>query len=198
MVSCFAFSVWMPATGWPSRRAEPDGHVERVGSGPQVGFSPHLERDGLRAAQRLGGGVGASAIVVDGDHRLGQAAGRGVEVERRDGGDCRCYGTQDERDRKSEPRQTIEHARGIPDECGVALAGVRSARHGALPGYEGCMNDDRETQDPDDAALDADAPTDGGKGDQYDEGVVAADDTGMLGGEQLITQMEIERGLRGE
>jgi hypothetical protein len=60
------------------------------------------------------------------------------------------------------------------------------------------MNDNRETQDPEDAALDADAPTDGGKGDQYDEGVVAADDTGMLGGEQLITQMEIERGLRGE
>jgi hypothetical protein len=64
------------------------------------------------------------------------------------------------------------------------------------------MNDNRETQDPEDAALDAvqdaDAPTDGGKGDQYDEGVVAADDTGMLGGEQLITQMEIERGLRGD
>ncbi|MDQ6941619.1 MAG: hypothetical protein M3169_03780 [Candidatus Eremiobacteraeota bacterium] len=60
------------------------------------------------------------------------------------------------------------------------------------------MNDDRETQDPDDAVLDADAPTDGGKGDEYDEGVIAADDTGMLGGEQLITQIEIERGLRGE
>jgi len=65
------------------------------------------------------------------------------------------------------------------------------------------MNDNPETQDLEDAtledaALDADAPTDGGKGDQYDEGVVAADDTGMLGGEQLITQMEIERGLRGE
>jgi hypothetical protein len=60
------------------------------------------------------------------------------------------------------------------------------------------MNDNRETQDPDDAALDADAPADGGKGDEYDEAVVAADDTGMLGGEKLITQMEIERGLRGE
>jgi hypothetical protein len=61
------------------------------------------------------------------------------------------------------------------------------------------MNDDRANQDPEDAAIeDADAPTDGGKGDQYDEAVVAADDTGMLGGEQLITQMEIERGLRGE
>jgi hypothetical protein len=59
------------------------------------------------------------------------------------------------------------------------------------------MNDDRETQDPDDAALDTAEPTDGGKGDEYDEAVVAADDTGMLGGEQLITQMEIERGLRG-
>jgi hypothetical protein len=60
------------------------------------------------------------------------------------------------------------------------------------------MNDNRENQDPDDAALeDSDAPTDGGKGDEYDESVVAADDTGMLGGEQLITQMEIERGLRG-
>jgi hypothetical protein len=61
------------------------------------------------------------------------------------------------------------------------------------------MNDDRQNQDPEDAALDdADAaPTDGGKGDEYDEAVIAADDTGMLGGEQLITQMEIERGLRG-
>ena len=60
------------------------------------------------------------------------------------------------------------------------------------------MNDDRANQDPEDAALEgADAPTDGGKGDEYDEAVVAADDTGMLGGEQLITQMEIERGLRG-
>jgi len=61
------------------------------------------------------------------------------------------------------------------------------------------MNDDRENQNPEDAVLDdADAPTDGGKMDEYDEGVVAADDTGMLGGEQLITQMEIERGLRGD
>ncbi len=65
------------------------------------------------------------------------------------------------------------------------------------------MNDDRETQAPDDdaaleAALDSDEQTDGGKGDEYDQAVVAADDTGMLGGEQLITQMEIERGLRGE
>ena len=60
------------------------------------------------------------------------------------------------------------------------------------------MNDDRTNQDPEDVALeDADAPTDGGKGDEYDEGVIAADDTGMLCGEQLITQMEIERGLRG-
>jgi hypothetical protein len=49
------------------------------------------------------------------------------------------------------------------------------------------MNDNRENQDPEDAALDdANAPTDGGKGDEFDEGVVAADDTGMLGGEQLI------------
>ncbi|MDP9106777.1 MAG: hypothetical protein M3N49_12710 [Candidatus Eremiobacteraeota bacterium] len=64
------------------------------------------------------------------------------------------------------------------------------------------MNDDRQTQAPDDAAietaLDSDEQTDGGKGDEYDDAVVAADDTGMLGGEQLITQMEIERGLRGE
>ncbi|HEV2737291.1 MAG TPA: hypothetical protein VGU66_01820 [Candidatus Elarobacter sp.] len=64
------------------------------------------------------------------------------------------------------------------------------------------MNDDRKTQAPDDtavdAALDSDEQTDGGKGDEYDEAVIAADDTGMLGGEQLITQMEIERGLRGE
>ncbi len=48
-----------------------------------------------------------------------------------------------------------------------------------------------------DAAFDSNEPTDGGKGDEYDEAVVAADDTGMLGGEKLITQMEIERGLRG-
>jgi hypothetical protein len=61
------------------------------------------------------------------------------------------------------------------------------------------MNDDRENQDPEDDVLDdADAPTDGGKGDEYDEAVIAADDTGMLGGEQLITQMQIERGLRGD
>jgi hypothetical protein len=65
------------------------------------------------------------------------------------------------------------------------------------------MNDDPQTQAPDDeaaveAALDSDEQTDGGKGDEYDDAVVAADDTGMLGGEQLITQMEIERGLRGE
>jgi len=64
------------------------------------------------------------------------------------------------------------------------------------------MNDDPQTQAPDDAALeaalDSDEPTDGGKGDEYDDAVVAADDTGMLGGEQLITKMEIERGLRGE
>ena len=60
------------------------------------------------------------------------------------------------------------------------------------------MNDEVNPQITDDAAVDAEAPTDGGKGDQYDEAVVAADDTGMLGGEQLITQMEIERGLHGE
>jgi hypothetical protein len=61
------------------------------------------------------------------------------------------------------------------------------------------MNDDRENQDPEDDVLDdADAPTDGGKGDEYDEAVIAADDTGMLGGEQLITQMQIERGLHGD
>jgi hypothetical protein len=67
------------------------------------------------------------------------------------------------------------------------------------------MNDNRETQAPDDAALDledgapdADAPTDGGVMDEYDEAVAAADDTGMVGSEQLITQMEIERGLRGD
>ena len=61
------------------------------------------------------------------------------------------------------------------------------------------MNDDRENQNPEDASLDdADAPTDGGTMDEYDAAVVAADDTGMLGGEQLITQMEIERGLRGD
>jgi hypothetical protein len=62
--------------------------------------------------------------------------------------------------------------------------------------------DNRESQAPDDAALeealDSDEQTDGGKGDEYDEVVAAADDTGMVDGEQLITQVEIERGLRGE
>jgi hypothetical protein len=57
------------------------------------------------------------------------------------------------------------------------------------------MNEDTTTpnlnDDDDDAPIREDAM------DQHDEAVIAADDTGMLGGEQLITQMEIERGLRG-
>ncbi len=64
------------------------------------------------------------------------------------------------------------------------------------------MNDDRETQAPDDAALDealdSGEQTDGGKLDEYDDAIASADATGMVSAEQLITRAEIERGLRGE
>jgi hypothetical protein len=56
------------------------------------------------------------------------------------------------------------------------------------------MNDtDLDPGDP----GDDDAPTDGGKLDQYDDAVIAADDTGMLSGERLITRVEIDQGLEG-
>jgi hypothetical protein len=56
------------------------------------------------------------------------------------------------------------------------------------------MND-RPNAEPD--GPNDDAPTDGGKLDEYDDAVIAADDTGMLSGERLITTVEIEEGLRG-
>jgi hypothetical protein len=59
------------------------------------------------------------------------------------------------------------------------------------------MNDDRATQDPDDAALESDAPTDGGKLDEYDDAVIAADDTGMLAGERMITLVTLDEGDAG-
>ncbi len=60
------------------------------------------------------------------------------------------------------------------------------------------MNDDRPTSDPDEAALDADEPTDGGKMDEYDDAVLAADATGMLAGERMITVAAIEQGANPE
>jgi hypothetical protein len=57
------------------------------------------------------------------------------------------------------------------------------------------MNDDRSTADLDQEATDE--PTDGGKMDEYDDAVLAADDTGMLAGERMITIAEIEEGEKG-
>ena len=54
------------------------------------------------------------------------------------------------------------------------------------------MNDDRAISDSDEE------PADGGVLDQYDDAVIAADDTGMLAGERLITVAEIEEGLEGK
>ncbi|MEA2689775.1 MAG: hypothetical protein QOJ39_3378 [Candidatus Eremiobacteraeota bacterium] len=58
------------------------------------------------------------------------------------------------------------------------------------------MNDDRSAADIDDDTDEE--PTDGGKLDEYDDAVIAADDTGMLAGERLITVTEIEEGLQGK
>jgi hypothetical protein len=58
------------------------------------------------------------------------------------------------------------------------------------------MNDDAAPSDTDE--TDAAAPTDGGVLDEYDDAVIAADDTGMLSGERLITTVEIEEGLQGK
>jgi len=62
------------------------------------------------------------------------------------------------------------------------------------------MDDHRATDALDDLGDDTtddttDEPTDGGKLDEYDDAVLAADDTGMLAGEKLITQAEIEAGI---
>ncbi|HYW53565.1 MAG TPA: hypothetical protein VE826_06325 [Dongiaceae bacterium] len=57
------------------------------------------------------------------------------------------------------------------------------------------MNDDRSTADLDQETTDE--PTDGGVLDQYDDAVIAADDTGMLAGERMITIAEMEEGEAG-
>jgi hypothetical protein len=57
------------------------------------------------------------------------------------------------------------------------------------------MNDDRSAADLDQETTDA--PTDGGPMDEYDDAVLAADDTGMLAGERMITIAEIEEGEAG-
>jgi hypothetical protein len=54
------------------------------------------------------------------------------------------------------------------------------------------MNDDRTAPESDDQ------PTDGGPMDRFDDAVIAADDTGMLAGERLITVVEVEEGLEGK
>jgi hypothetical protein len=60
------------------------------------------------------------------------------------------------------------------------------------------MDDDRATDALDEAGDETtDEPTDGGKLDEYDDAVMAADDTGMLAGERLITLAEIEDGASG-
>jgi hypothetical protein len=54
------------------------------------------------------------------------------------------------------------------------------------------MNDDRSASDTDEE------PADGGVLDEYDDAVMAADDTGMLSGERLTIVTEIEQGLEGK
>ena len=58
------------------------------------------------------------------------------------------------------------------------------------------MNDDRSVTDIDETTDEE--PVDGGKLDEFDDAVIAADDTGMLAGERLITVTEIEEGLHGK
>jgi hypothetical protein len=65
--------------------------------------------------------------------------------------------------------------------------------------------DDRETDALDQTSDDTDdttdetteEPADGGKLDDLDDPVLAADDTGMLAGERYITNAEIEEGTSG-
>jgi hypothetical protein len=60
------------------------------------------------------------------------------------------------------------------------------------------MEDDQTPDGLDETSDDLTAePTDGGKLDEVDDAVLAADDTGMLSGERLITIAEIEDGVRG-
>ena len=56
------------------------------------------------------------------------------------------------------------------------------------------MNDDRS---PDDVTTD-DEETREDVFDQHDDAVIAADATGMLAGERLITNAEIEEALEGD
>ena len=60
------------------------------------------------------------------------------------------------------------------------------------------MNDDLATSELADEGDGDDAPADGGTLDQYDDAVIAADDTGMLAGERDITMAEIEEALPEE
>ena len=60
------------------------------------------------------------------------------------------------------------------------------------------MDDDRATGELDEPGdQTTNEPTDGGVLDKYDDAVMAADDTGMLAGERLITLAEIEDGTSG-
>ncbi|HEV3086604.1 MAG TPA: hypothetical protein VGX96_05190 [Candidatus Elarobacter sp.] len=54
------------------------------------------------------------------------------------------------------------------------------------------MQDERTTPGSDDATREDDPA------DKYDDAVMAADATGMLAGEKLITDVEIEEGLAGK
>ncbi len=70
-----------------------------------------------------------------------------------------------------------------------------------LGGYWASMDDDRATDGLDDTSDDTsdattEEPTDGGKLDEYDDAVLAADDTGMLAGERMITLAEIQEGSK--
>jgi len=51
------------------------------------------------------------------------------------------------------------------------------------------MNDDPKQADSDDPKL--------SRGDEHDAAILAADDTGMISGERLITEAEIEEAERG-
>jgi hypothetical protein len=65
------------------------------------------------------------------------------------------------------------------------------------------MQDDRSSPSTDEPLTGAgddvsgDEPVEDDAADRYDEPVLAADATGMLAGEKLITEAEIEEGLEG-
>lgn len=66
------------------------------------------------------------------------------------------------------------------------------------------MQDDRSTPGSEDAVTSVGQNLADGEParedvlDKYDDGVIAADATGMLAGEKLITEAEIEEGLGGK